>query len=240
MMTMPGSPHTRIPGTDALLFGAVAIAHIAGILAIARISQTVPPLQAPKILQAAWVGDAIAPPPSPQIKQHAQPRSAPAGPTPVPRSHPARPATLATTSPDDTGQPPTEPAAPQAPASIDTTTPATQAAATDATPATAPEHPAEKDAPHFRPDYHSNPKPEYPYLSRQLHEQGRVLLSVLIDSDGRARTVALRQSSGFERLDSAAIEAVRRWRFLPARQGDAPVPESVIIPIDFKFSRSTT
>jgi protein TonB len=35
--------------------------------------------------------------------------------------------------------------------------------------------------------------------------------------------IKLKQSSGFERLDKAAMDAVRQWRYVPARRGDTPI-----------------
>ncbi|MBL8510314.1 MAG: energy transducer TonB [Betaproteobacteria bacterium] len=69
----------------------------------------------------------------------------------------------------------------------------------------------------------NNPAPAYPALSRRLGEQGRVLFDVLIRADGRVGEIKLKQSSGYPRLDEAAQEALRRWRYLPARQGDTPI-----------------
>ena len=69
----------------------------------------------------------------------------------------------------------------------------------------------------------NNPKPVYPAISRRLGEQGNVRLRVHILSDGRVGEVRLEQTSGHPRLDQSAIEAVRRWRYVPARQNGVPV-----------------
>lgn len=65
----------------------------------------------------------------------------------------------------------------------------------------------------------NNPAPAYPKLSRRLDEQGVVTLEVLILKDGSVGAVRLKQSSGFSRLDKTAIKAIKRWRYVPARQG---------------------
>lgn len=65
----------------------------------------------------------------------------------------------------------------------------------------------------------NNPAPAYPKLSRRLDEQGVVTLEVLILKDGSVGAVRLKQSSGFYRLDKTAIKAIKRWRYVPARQG---------------------
>lgn len=87
--------------------------------------------------------------------------------------------------------------------------------------------------PRFDADYLQNPSPVYPSLARRMGEQGKVLLRVVVRPDGMPDNVVLRQSSGSQRLDEAALEAVRKWRFVPARQGDTPVSAAVIVPIVF-------
>ena len=82
-------------------------------------------------------------------------------------------------------------------------------------------------------DYLDNPPPVYPALSRRMSEQGKVVLRVLVNPQGGADRVELRTSSGSVRLDDAALETVRRWRFVPARQGDQPIAAWVLIPITF-------
>ncbi|MDR2366489.1 MAG: energy transducer TonB [Zoogloeaceae bacterium] len=84
-------------------------------------------------------------------------------------------------------------------------------------------------------DYLSNPRPEYPTLSRAQGEQGVVYLRVRVSAEGSAHSVTLNKSCGHERLDRAAIEAVRRWRFIPARRAGHPVMGVVIVPIQFNL-----
>lgn len=112
-----------------------------------------------------------------------------------------------------------------------------EAEASDASPA--PESPIGEPliAPHADAVHLDNPVPEYPRLSRRLHEEGRVLLDVYILADGSVGEIALRTSSGFARLDAAALEAVRRWRYVPARQGTEAVATWYIQPITFSLDR---
>jgi protein TonB len=64
----------------------------------------------------------------------------------------------------------------------------------------------------------SNITPEYPSTSKRLGEEGRVLVAVLILANGSVGKVQVVKSSGYSRLDSAAVEHVQRdWRFVPAR-----------------------
>lgn len=90
--------------------------------------------------------------------------------------------------------------------------------------------------PHFQADYLHNPAPAYPPLSARRGEQGKVMLRVQVSAQGQALQVELAQSSGFSRLDAAAQEAVRRWRFIPARQGEQAMAAWVIVPVNFKLT----
>ena len=84
-----------------------------------------------------------------------------------------------------------------------------------------------------KPDYLRNPPPKYPAESRKLREQGVVLLKVSVTSEGRAGDVQLQRSSGFARLDQAALNAVRHWEFSPARVGLTAVASAVEVPVRF-------
>jgi protein TonB len=87
----------------------------------------------------------------------------------------------------------------------------------------------------FNADYLDNPAPSYPALSRRLHEEGRVLLRVLVNPAGRADEVQIQSSSGHARLDTAARETVRGWKFVPAKRGAEPVAAWVLIPVSFRL-----
>ena len=87
--------------------------------------------------------------------------------------------------------------------------------------------------PVFNADYLDNPRPAYPQLSRKNGETGRVLLRVYVSANGRAERVVINKSSGFERLDAAARDAVFGWRFVPARRGSEHVAAWVLIPFSF-------
>ncbi|GGY12766.1 hypothetical protein GCM10011289_15110 [Paludibacterium paludis] len=92
--------------------------------------------------------------------------------------------------------------------------------------------------PLFSAGYLNNPRPSYPSLSRELGEEGKVLLKVMVGKDGKAMDIALSRSSGYPRLDRAATEAVRQWKFAPARRGDEIIAESVIVPVVFSLQSS--
>jgi protein TonB len=67
-----------------------------------------------------------------------------------------------------------------------------------------------------------------------LGEAGRVVLNVQVSATGAAEQVSVRTSSGSERLDQAALKAVKQWKFIPARRGDEAVAAQVLVPITFK------
>jgi TonB family protein len=70
-----------------------------------------------------------------------------------------------------------------------------------------------------KPDYLSNPAPVYPRLARQQGWEGVVMLRVLVRADGTVEDIEVEASAGHQILDDAAVSAVRRWKFLPARLG---------------------
>ncbi|MCZ6740731.1 MAG: energy transducer TonB [Alphaproteobacteria bacterium] len=82
-----------------------------------------------------------------------------------------------------------------------------------------------------------NPRPQYPWISRRRGEQGRVVLEVAVAADGRAKEVRVKRSSGFARLDRAALAAVRAWRFSPALRGGRAVAGRIDVPIAFRLTK---
>lgn len=90
--------------------------------------------------------------------------------------------------------------------------------------------------PDFTAAYLDNPAPGYPAMSRKLNEQGRVQLRVFVSPAGKADRVEIQRSSGFSRLDDAALQAVRSWRFVPATQSGRAVAAWVVVPLSFSLS----
>ena len=84
--------------------------------------------------------------------------------------------------------------------------------------------------------YAYSPKPEYPDRARREGKEGRVVLRVLVDEQGKSKSVAVNDSSGSESLDRAAAEAIKLWRFSPARYGGKLVESWVKVPIDFRLT----
>lgn len=89
--------------------------------------------------------------------------------------------------------------------------------------------------PDFSADQLNNAGPRYPSASRRAHEEGTVMLKVLVSPDGRAQDLMVATSSGFARLDDAALATVKRWAFVPARQAGRPVSAWVLVPVTFEL-----
>lgn len=85
------------------------------------------------------------------------------------------------------------------------------------------------------PGYFLNPPPPYPAAARREKQEGRVLLTVVVDVRGRAASVTLKESSAFPLLDEAAVNGVKGWRFKPARLAGIPVETDVEVPVRFKL-----
>jgi periplasmic protein TonB len=97
--------------------------------------------------------------------------------------------------------------------------------------------PPPKNIPASAIQYLEPPAPEYPRLSRRLGEAGLVVVRVYVDEAGLPRSVQLAQSSGFARLDEAALAGVQRARFKPYSENGVPTAGWARIPIPFELER---
>jgi TonB family protein len=77
-------------------------------------------------------------------------------------------------------------------------------------------------------------KPDYTEEGRQRHLEGDVVLEIVVKSDGSVGNVRLLQGLGAG-LDQRAVEAVRLWRFAPARRYGTPVDVIVEVAMEFKL-----
>lgn len=217
-------------------FIAVGAIHLAAV-AMAVASADAPTPAGPALITVQWVDEAaVAAPPvaRPAESAPARPVAAaapvavqPPPPTPIPARTDDGEASEAAARAAITATPATSAAPVNAVAMAAAAAPASAAAAA---PPTAP-----LVDPRFDADYLRNPPPSYPPLARRLGEEGRVLLRVEVGTDGRAQRVETLTGSGSPRLDAAAIDAVRRWRFEPARLGSSPVAAWVRVPINFRL-----
>lgn len=78
-------------------------------------------------------------------------------------------------------------------------------------------------------------RPEYPRGSRQRGEEGDVTLSIEVGSDGLVKSASVISSCGFQELEEAALKAVRKARFTPARSGSKPVSSTARLTLSFKL-----
>ncbi len=171
------------------------------------------------------------PPPKPKPKPKPRPKPDPVPPVKAPPTQrsvtvPEEPAPVA----QEPAPAPVPPPAPPPPA------PPPVAAA----PATAPAPPAPAPAPPVAPPisdaaHLNNPAPVYPTRSRRLGEEGRVVLEVLILPNGRVGEIKVKRTSGHAALDQAALEAVQRWKFVPAKRGDEAIPYRYELPVIFSL-----
>jgi len=79
--------------------------------------------------------------------------------------------------------------------------------------------------------------PAYPRASLRRGESGEVVVAARVDTSGRPQDVTVARSSGHPALDRAAVRAVQRWRFEPARRGGQPVEGQVQVPVEFIGNR---
>jgi TonB family protein len=88
------------------------------------------------------------------------------------------------------------------------------------------------------PKYGNNPLPVYPSIARKMGQEGIVLLAAEILSDGRVGQLVIKKSSGYLTLDQSALDAVRRWKFIPAKWMGKAVSAWVDVPVKFRLSES--
>jgi protein TonB len=150
-------------------------------------------------------------------------------PPPAPPA-PVKPTITKTPAPSPTPVPVPAMQAEQAPAPISVAV--TPKPAAPVAPA-APPAPARVELPTSAADYLQNPKPPYPPISKRLGEQGKVVVRVLIGVDGTAQRAEISQSSGFDRLDQAALATVLRWRYVPGKRGGVAEAMWFNVPINF-------
>lgn len=224
----------------------VVFAHLTGLAAIAHLAQrpaAVPELTSiavalipaePAIEPTAPAPVETPPPPEP-VKPEVKPPPPKVPPKPKPTPKP-KPVPKVTESPTALTQEEAAPEEPSPPEAVESA-PSAPVAAAPANPAPpGPPSGGAVTAARFDAAYLNNPTPPYPPLSRRLREEGQVMLRVLVSPEGQPSRIEIRTSSGSERLDRAAEQAVARWRFVPAKRGDTPVEAWVLVPIVFKLT----
>lgn len=75
--------------------------------------------------------------------------------------------------------------------------------------------------------------PTYPAISRRMGEEGKLVLRVELDENGRIDDAKVINSSGYERLDTAALTAVKSWQCNPSRRNGQPIRAVALQPFNF-------
>lgn len=193
---------------------AIHVALLAGLWSGASAS---PPVV--QVMDVAVINVAEEVPPQPRPEPKPQPRPEPPKKKETPRPEPR---------PEPVPQPQPSPEPAPAPAEPPPPAPAPAAPAEPAPVIT----PPRVDA-----SYRGNTAPSYPAASRRLREEGKVLLRIFVKADGSVGEVVVSRSSGHARLDDAAVQAVKRWKLIPARRGSEPFATWYTLPIEFNLEK---
>ena len=240
---------------EASLFLAVVVcAHVVGLLSLARLHTPIEP-RVPIVVDLIALPHPLAQPPVSQPRLERVPQSVPARTNATPRGT-GLPGEARRQTQEAAAAAPVGGAHAAAPRPTDAVPPAAEdslaSLVADSPPARAPSRevrppgstqstenapvqtvslvPPRFDAPHLH-----NPRAEYPRLARRMGEQGRVMVRVFVSRVGNAEKVELQSTSGSPRLDRAALEAVGRWKFVPARQGEHDVGAWLLVPVVFRL-----
>jgi len=89
--------------------------------------------------------------------------------------------------------------------------------------------------PRFQANYLANSPPAYPLRARRDGIEGTVMLKVMVTASGAPGRVEIEKSSGSAALDHAALDAVKAWRFVPARRGEQAVDAWIRVPVEFRL-----
>lgn len=231
------APTATPPGKSTpsyVLLSAVILLHIIGMWMLVNSKTTQPEIEPVTPMMVSLVSNPI---PEPEVVPLVQPKPEPVV-KPVVKQKPIVKEKVPTPEPvvqtPVAAEPVSEPETPPAPE-----TPVVEAKApvVAEAPKVEPQPEPVVEPPKFGAAYLHNPQPTYPSSSRRAGEEGRVLLRVLVAINGSAETVDLENSSGFERLDEAAINAVKKWRFIPAKRSNQAISAYVLVPLKFSLEK---
>jgi periplasmic protein TonB len=229
----PGSS-TRIDRRIATITGVVIGLHV---IALA-IAFTVREAQAPLPIESKTITAELLPPPTPaapvaiesaappppkpvpvqRVKPKVQPHPAPK-PTPTPMPVAQAPSQHEISAPPDPTPAPPAPAAPAAPPA-----PAAKPVMTISAP---------KDASHLS---CSIVEPTYPALSKRRGETGRAVVQFILAASGKIENIELKKSSGYDRLDQAALDAIRSSSCKPYLVDGEATRVPAVQPFDFSLN----
>ena len=95
---------------------------------------------------------------------------------------------------------------------------------------------SQPEVPRYTAKYLNNPPPAYPLAARRHNIEGKVLVRAEVQADGSCSQVELKIPSASRLLDQATLDAVKKWRFVPATLRGETVVAWVEIPITFKLN----
>jgi protein TonB len=218
----------------------VVLAHVAAAAAVwqAQAHVVEEPLEQPAIMVSLVTQDA--PVPAPKVTP-TPPAPTPAAPVKVqPVTQPEPRVVAAAARPNQVADVPVvtpaqvvdklQPTAPVQPA-VNPSPPSSNIASAD-TPKQAPQP---KVLPSSAVRYLVPPVLNYPRASHELGESGVVRLRVLVDETGRIKDIEVTGSSGYARLDQAAVASMRNSRFQPHLEDGVPCAVWVVAPVKFKI-----
>ena len=85
--------------------------------------------------------------------------------------------------------------------------------------------------------HHPLTQPPYPMSSRRLAEEGALVLDILVGADGQVHDAKVSRSSGFDRLDQAALsEAKQHWRLRPATRNGVAFEQWLTLRVVFRLA----
>lgn len=176
------------------------------------------PVAAPVALQSTAPPPPRPTPPVPHVKPKVQPRPMPvARPTPTPLPEAATPSPVAPAAAEPAPPAPPAPAAPVAPAA-----PATGHQTMEIS---APKNVSHLDC--------NIAKPDYPAMSRRHGESGTAYVRFVVGLTGKLENIELKKSSGYDRLDQAALDAVRASTCKPYLENGEPIRAAYTQPYQF-------
>jgi len=220
MLPPPRSDELGPNGRRALV-GGVVLAHLVGGWALLQLDVV---RDAVREAAPVMMVDLILPaqPPKPE----------PPKPVPQPKKAAPAPAPIIAAAPTPTPAPPTfvapEPVpAPPQPVNVAPAPPAPPA------PIPTPMAQAIKQIPPSAVRYLKEPVLNFPLLSKRAKEQGTVVLRITVDVNGRLKEAWVHKSSGFERLDQAALQDIRSARFAPQMEDGKPVEWQTLAPLAY-------
>jgi protein TonB len=207
------------PNQRRLMAVAILAAHVGGVWGLLQVQQV-----RDAVREAAPMFVNLIAPPAPPAQ--------PPPPAPQPIQKKQTPAPVIAAAPSPAPEALVVPAQPEVPL---LPTPPAPVAIVEAPPA--PPAPPPKMIPASAIQYLVPPEPEYPRLSRRNGESGTVIVRAFADEAGVPHQVQVERSSGFARLDEAAMSAVRKTRFKPYTENGKPVAGWVRMPFPFELEK---